>query len=108
MLTCLCTGNNQSFGSPVNRIRITGYWASRSLVDSQKLTVTQRVQEVWRYLIFLTIMLSIDVAFWTSKVKQWMWLGRKGEGFEDEIERTMRSLAKSNFGIDIATDAFDG
>lgn len=55
-------------------------------------------------------MFSIDVAFWTSKMKQWirMRMGLKVEGFEDELERTMRGLAKSNFGIDIAENAFEG
>ncbi|ESK82145.1 abc1 domain protein [Moniliophthora roreri MCA 2997] len=27
-------GNNQSFGSPVDRIKVTGYWVSRSLARS--------------------------------------------------------------------------
>lgn len=70
----------------------------------------QRLHEYYRYVVFLTAMFSIDVAFWTSKMKQWirMRMGLKVEGFEDELERTMRGLAKSNFGIDIAENAFEG
>jgi aarF domain-containing kinase len=57
-------------------------------------------------------MLSLDFAFWMARARQWIWgvlgLGREGMGFEDEIERSMRGLAKSNFGMDISADAFDG
>jgi len=102
--------NNQSFGSPVNRIRITGYWASRSLVEAPNLTFIQRLHELQRYFVFLLVTFSIDVVFWTSKFRQHIKLrmGLKGEGFEDELERTMRGFAKSNFGIDIAQEAFEG
>ena len=55
-------------------------------------------------------MLSIDVLFWASKVRQWvaLRLGRQGESFEDELERSMRNFAKSNFGIDVPQGVFDG
>ncbi|KAL6304993.1 ABC1-domain-containing protein [Sparassis latifolia] len=103
-------GNNQLLGSPVNRIRITGSWASRSLTELPNLSWRQRVREYLRYLTFLAVTWSIDVAFWISKVRQWtrVRLGLKGEGFEDELERTMRGFAKTNFGVEIAADAFEG
>lgn len=55
-------------------------------------------------------MLSIDVAFWTSKVRQWVRhkLGKSSVGFEDELERTMRGFAKSSLGIDVAPGVFEG
>ncbi|KAI0687937.1 ABC1-domain-containing protein [Cerioporus squamosus] len=103
-------GNNQLFGSPVNRIRITAYWASRSLVTSQELNLAQRVRELWNHVVFLSVMFSIDVLFWGTKVRQYVArrLGRRGESFEDELERTMRDFAKSNFGLDVPEGAFEG
>jgi len=103
-------GNNQMFGSPVNRIRITGYWASRSLITTPNIGLTSRIHEYVGYLRFLSIMFTIDVAFWSSRVKQWVMLklGRNSSGFEDQLERTMRGFAKSNFGLEISPNAFEG
>ncbi|KIJ67289.1 hypothetical protein HYDPIDRAFT_84650 [Hydnomerulius pinastri MD-312] len=103
-------GNNQALGSPVNRIKITGYWASRSLTTSANLTFTQRAREYWHYLTFRGIMFSIDLAFWASKTRQWVraMLGLSNMGFEDELERSMRGFAKSAFGVDVAPGAFEG
>ena len=94
----------------MNRIRITGNWASRSLVTSQHLTFALRLREAFQHLFYLSVMLSIDVLFWASKVRQWVAhrLGREGESFEDELERSMRNFAKSNFGIDVPQGVFDG
>ncbi|PSR77167.1 hypothetical protein PHLCEN_2v8032 [Hermanssonia centrifuga] len=103
-------GNNQMLGSPVNRIRITGSWASRSLAFNPDLSYRQRMREYVGYLGFLLATFTIDVLFWTSKVKQWVRyrLGKTAEGFEDELERTMKGFAKDNFGIEIADSAFTG
>ncbi|RDB24088.1 ABC1 family protein C10F6.14c [Hypsizygus marmoreus] len=103
--------NNQSLGSPVNRIKITGYWASRSLSQRPNLTFTQRAREYWHHLIFRAVMLSLDIVFWTNKFTVWMRgrLGlRPGVGFEDELEKTMREYAKSNLGVDVSSDVFAG
>jgi len=108
--SCTTLGNNQVLGSPVNRIKITGYWASRSLTTSLDLTFRQRVKEYWHDVAFRTVMFSIDLAFWASKLRQWFkrMLGRTSEGFEDELERTMRGFAKSAFGVDVAPGVFTG
>jgi aarF domain-containing kinase len=84
-------GNNQSLGSPVNRIKITGYWASRSLTSNRNLTLPQRVREYWYYIVFRGVMLSLDLAFLTSRVRGWVRrrMGLMSEGFEDELERSM-------------------
>ena len=97
-------------GSPVNRIRITGSWASRSLAWNRDLSLRQRSREYVGYVSFLLVTFTIDLAFWMSKVRQWVRvrLGLASEGFEDELERTMRGFAKSNFGVEIADDAFTG
>ncbi|KAF9466710.1 atypical/ABC1/ABC1-B protein kinase [Collybia nuda] len=104
-------GNNQSLGSPVNRIKITGFWASRSLSQIPNISFTQRAREYWHHLIFRGIMLSLDIAFWKSRLTQWVrgLLGlRPGFGFEDEMERSMRGFAKANLGVDVAPGAFAG
>lgn len=103
-------GNNQSLGSPVNRIKITGYWASRSLASSPNLTLRQWVTEYWFYVVFRGVMLSLDIAFWSSRLRGWVKkkMGLMSEGFEDELERNMRVFAKRNLGVDVAANAFDG
>lgn len=94
----------------MNRIRITGYWASRSLVETPGLTFLERLKEYRQYIVFMLVTFSIDVVFWTTRFKQWVrhGLGLKGEGFEDELERTMRGFAKSNFGIEMPPETFEG
>lgn len=97
-------------GSPVNRIRITGEWASRSLTADPQLSTSQRLRAYVGYLGFLAVTLSIDLVFWTTRLKQWvsLRLGWTSSSFEDELERTMRGFAKSNFGVDISETAFEG
>ncbi|KAJ6579517.1 ABC1 family-domain-containing protein [Mycena vulgaris] len=106
-------GNNKTLGSPVNRIKITGFAASRALTRSTPhASFGQRLHEYYHYTVFRTVMLSLDVAFLLARTRQWLWrvlgLGRDSMGFEDEIERSVRGLAKSSFGMDVGADAFDG
>ncbi|TFY56522.1 hypothetical protein EVJ58_g7590 [Rhodofomes roseus] len=103
-------GNNQQYGSPVNRIRITGSWASRSLTTDPSLTLAERLAEYRRYFTFLLATTFLDLAFYVTRARQWAlrMVGLKGEGFEDELERTMRGFARTNFGIEITQGAFDG
>lgn len=104
-------GNNQSLGSPVNRIKITGVWASRSLTSTPSLTLPERAREYWYYLLFRGVMLGLDLVFWESRVRGWArrnFLGRSGgEGFEAEMEKSMRRFAKS-IGVEVAPGAFQG
>ncbi|TFK35821.1 ABC1 family-domain-containing protein [Crucibulum laeve] len=110
-------GNNQSFGSPVNRIKITGYWASRSQISNRNLSVGERVHEWWHHLVFISVMFSLDIAFWKSRFLLWFWgwrrkwhLGgteRRGS-FEDELEKNMRGFAKDSLGIDVGEGVFAG
>lgn len=81
--------------------------------------MVERVKELWHDLVFRTVMFSLDVAFWKAKSVIWLrglqvklhirHAGAKGPlGFEEELEKTMRGLAKDNLGIDVAEDAFTG
>jgi len=112
-------GNNQAFGSPVNRVKVTGFWASRSQIRNTNLSMVERVKEWWHDLVFRTVMFSLDVAFWKAKFSIWLTglqvrlhlrsAGTKGPlEFEEEPEKTMRGFAKDNLGIDVAENAFAG
>ncbi|KAI9821473.1 MAG: hypothetical protein M1832_003320 [Thelocarpon impressellum] len=98
-------GNNQHLGSPVNRIKITGIWASRALVDSPDLPFRERMRNLGQHLIFRLVLLGSDVVFWTSRVRQLLgW----GGGMEDDMEKQMRGIAKESFGVDLNHGVFDG
>lgn len=97
-------GNNQFLGSPVNRIKITGNWASRSLVDSPDLSYGEKIKNYGRHLIFKFVLFSTDVVFYTSKVRQFFGFGG---GMEDEIEAQMKNMAK-DFGVELNHSVFEG
>ncbi|KAK4555388.1 hypothetical protein LTR86_007685 [Recurvomyces mirabilis] len=98
-------GNNQFLGSPVNRVKITGTWASRALVDSERhADLTSRWKEYGRHVLFRTVLLSTDFVFWWSKVRQFLgW----GKGMDDDIEVEMRKMA-SGMGVKLQHGVFEG
>ena len=83
-------GNNQFLGSPVNRIKITGLWASRALAESKDATWRERWREYGRHVLFRTVLLTTDVWFYWTKLKQFLGLSK---GMDDEIEESMRKMA---------------
>ncbi|KAJ7911061.1 ABC1-domain-containing protein [Mycena leptocephala] len=87
-------GNNKTLNSPVNRIKITGFAASRALTRSTHASLGARLREYYHYAVFRAVMLSIDVAFLVARTRQWLW------------HRAW--AAKSSFGMDVGADAFDG
>ncbi|KAI9719201.1 MAG: hypothetical protein M1828_006294 [Chrysothrix sp. TS-e1954] len=97
-------GNNQFLGSPVNRIKITGQWASRALVESPDLPLNERALNLGRHLLFKFVLFGSDLIFWFSRLKQVVGLGR---GMEDDIEQQMRSMAKG-FGVELNHGVFEG
>lgn len=111
-------GNNQSLGSPVNRIKITAYWASRSLVTPNGRVPTSPrawwaqfdARELWRDVVFRAVMFSLDVVFWASKLRQRVraLLGLANSGFEDELEKSVKGFARSTFGVEVGPEAFEG
>ncbi|KAI0172734.1 ABC1-domain-containing protein [Hypoxylon sp. FL1284] len=97
-------GNNQFLGSPINRVKIMGNWASRSLFQDTNLPWRERMTNAWRHLLFKTVLFATDVAFYTFKLRQWLgW----GGGMEDEVEARMRDMAK-DFGVELQHEVFDG
>lgn len=97
-------GNNQYLGSPVNRVKMMGEWASRSLFQDPNQPWGQRASNAWRHLIFKTVMTASDIAFYFFKMRQWLGLGG---GMEDEMEKRMRDVA-SDFGIELQSEVFSG
>ena len=97
-------GNNQFLSSPINRIKVTGNWASRSLVDSPDLSYSEKARNLWRHMLFKFVMLGSDVVFYTSKVRQFFGMGA---GMEDDMEIHMQKMAK-DFGVELNHSVFEG
>ncbi|KAH0497151.1 hypothetical protein TgHK011_004480 [Trichoderma gracile] len=97
-------GNNQYLGSPVNRIKMMGEWASRSLYEDPNLPWTQRLNNAWRHIIFKSVLTLTDVAFYFFKLRQLLGLGG---GMEDEMERRMKNMAHE-YGIELQHEVFEG
>ncbi|KAK0613152.1 ABC1 family-domain-containing protein [Bombardia bombarda] len=97
-------GNNQYMGSPVNRVKMMGEWASRSLFEDRNLPLRERLANMWQHAVFKAVLTLTDVAFYFFKIRQW--LGRGG-GMEDEVEARMKDMAK-DFGVELQHDLFEG
>lgn len=103
--------HNRRYGSPVNRITIMATIASRAQRIREDLTWPDRLRVYWAQTQFILTRGLLEVAF---RLWQWgsalVYLRRgKGEhvvGFEDMLDRNMRSLAKENFGVDLSPDLF--
>lgn len=105
----------------MNRIKITGHWASRALTRSANLSLGARLHEWLHHIIFKLVMFQLDLMFWKNRFDYWIrdfrvrhglyfWGNGKGAGpgFEEELEKNMRMFAKDNLGIEVPSDAFDG
>ena len=101
-------GNNQFLGSPVNRIKITAVWASRALREEAIMRrgngVWARIGAVGRYVLFRLVLLSSDLVWWVSRVRQLLGLGG---GMEDDVEARIREMARG-FGVELNHELFEG
>lgn len=97
-------GNNQYLGSPVNRIKITGNWASRALSEDSHLSFAERWRYFGSHVLFKLVLFATDAFYWYSWVKQA--LGR-GMGMENEMEEQMRRMAR-DYGIEMNHSVFEG
>lgn len=97
-------GNNQFLGSPVNRVKITGTWASRALTEDPHLTFTERWKYYGSHLLFRTVLVGTDLVFWYSKIRQWLGIGK---GMDDDIEQQMKAMA-GEMGIELNHGVFEG
>ncbi|KAF2861532.1 ABC1-domain-containing protein [Piedraia hortae CBS 480.64] len=97
-------GNNQFLGSPVNRIKITGIWASRALAEDRQLATGQHWQQFGLHLATYLSLFALDVIFYLSKLKQMLGFGR---GPEDDLEQTMKNMAQG-VGVELQHGVFEG
>ncbi|CDM31790.1 hypothetical protein DTO013E5_1957 [Penicillium roqueforti] len=97
-------GNNQFLGSPVNRVKITGIWASRALIESPDLPLAEKIRNIGRHFIFRVVLFSTDIFFYFTKVRQFLHLGG---GMEDDIEAQMQNMAK-DMGVELNHSVFEG
>lgn len=96
--------NNQFLGSPVNRVKIIGTWASRALVESRDLPLSEKIRNFGRHIVFRVVLFSSDIFFYFTKVRQFL---RLGGGMEDSIEMQMQSMAK-DMGVELNQNVFEG
>ncbi|KAK8185363.1 ABC1 family-domain-containing protein [Phyllosticta capitalensis] len=97
-------GNNQYLGSPVNRIKITGLWASRALAESRDLPLLERLANWLKHLRFRAVLLGSDAVWYYAWIRQKLGFGG---GMEAEIEERMRVMAK-DMGIELNHEVFSG
>lgn len=97
-------GNNQFLGSPVNRVKITGLWASRALAEQRGAGLRERWREYARHVVFRAVLVGTDLVFWWAKVRQWLGLGR---GMDDDLEEGMRRMAEG-MGVELQHGVFEG
>ena len=96
--------NNQYLGSPVNRIKITGGWASRALSEDMDLPWSERWRFYGSHLIFRLVLAATDVVFYLGKVRQFFGIGK---GMDDDIENQMKKMA-SDAGFELNHGIFEG
>ncbi|OCB88809.1 ABC1 domain protein [Sanghuangporus baumii] len=96
--------DNQMLGSPMNRVKIMAFCASRALANDQDLSLGARLRQWFRHLVFRTVLLSSDVMFYMSRIRQLLGLG---EGMESDLEKAEREIAKS-FGVELNHELFEG
>lgn len=97
-------GNNQFLGSPVNRIKITGNWASRALTENRDLSFSDRWRFYGSHIVFKLVLFATDAFWWYSWLKQRF--GR-GKGMDDEVEEQMRKMMK-DYGVEMNHSVFEG
>ncbi|KAI9904079.1 hypothetical protein N3K66_000608 [Trichothecium roseum] len=97
-------GNNQYLGSPVNRVKMMGEWASRSLFEDTNLPWKKRLLAMFGHIVFRSILTLTDVAFYFYKARQWLGLGG---GMEDAMEDHMKEMA-AEYGVELQEAVFEG
>jgi aarF domain-containing kinase len=94
---------NQILGSPVNRPSLMANWVSRGLVVKENLTWREKVGGLFNHFKFRFTLGILAMAFWWNRVQQ-VFFGSQ-IGWEDLVQRQLKSVAKANFGIELNDDA---
>jgi aarF domain-containing kinase len=88
----------------VNRIKITGNWASRALTEDAHLSFSERWRNYGSHILFKVVLFASDVYFYVAKVRQFL---GKGKGMDDDLEEQMKRIAK-DYGVDMQHGVFEG
>ena len=94
-------------GSPVNRVKMIGLAAADAIPRSSDLSFRGRIKERFHEGVFRTVLASIDLAIWIGHTWKWIIGAKDGFRFEDELNRQMREVAKTQYGIDIDPAIYD-
>jgi aarF domain-containing kinase len=97
---------NQILGSPVNRPALMANWASRGLITKENMTWPERVSGWLDHFKFRLTLGVMSVAFWWNRVRQVVFGSQIG--WEDLVQRQLKSVAKANFGIELKDEALLG
>ncbi|CAE6485343.1 unnamed protein product [Rhizoctonia solani] len=101
--------NNQSLGSPSNRLNITARWAAvgyAQAVPPVAYGVSDTFHAVVSLVVFRLALSLVDLGFWFTRIRQWLY--GPSWGFEDVLDRQFRDMARSELGVEIGDDAFNG
>jgi aarF domain-containing kinase len=93
-------------GSPVNRVKMISLAAADAIPRSSDLSFGGQIKERFHEGVFHTVLASTDLVFWLSQTWKWI-IGEEDFHFEDELDRQMREVAKTQYGIDIDPLAYD-
>ena len=63
------------------------------------------LQGYLRHVAFRITIFVLDIGFWFTRVRQWVF---GGKGFEDELEERMKRIAKEEWGVEIGGGMFEG
>ncbi|KAG8697823.1 methionine-synthesizing 5- methyltetrahydropteroyltriglutamate--homocysteine methyltransferase, partial [Ceratobasidium sp. 395] len=97
--------NNQSLGSPSNRLNITAKWAAVGYAQTVP-PVTSGFSNTFHSLLSLIVFrlaLSVlDLGFLVTRVRQWLY--GPSWGFEDVLDRQFKEMARNELGMEIGDD----
>jgi aarF domain-containing kinase len=94
---------NQLLGSPVNRPALMANWASRGLTVKENLTWREKVGGLLDHFKFKFTLGVMVMAFWFNRLRQVVFGSQVG--WEDLVQRQLKSVAKANFGIELKDEA---
>ncbi|CAE6405153.1 unnamed protein product [Rhizoctonia solani] len=97
--------NNQSLGSPSNRLNITARWAAAGYaqaVPPVNYGMSNTFHAVVSLVVFRLALSVVDLGFWFTRV--WQWLYGPAWGFEDILDKQFRDMARSELGVEIGDD----
>ena len=94
---------NQLLGSPVNRPALMANWASRGLTVRDNLTWKEKLVGMFDHFKFRFTLGVMELAFWFNRVRQVVFGSQVG--WEDLVQRQLKTVAKANFGIELKDDA---